>query len=86
LDTRIVHEMGARRDHPGRTNDRQYVRCLTCGGEHMIYRKDRKYSKPVVECVNGERFRTMKEVVIPGGMDICPTCVKRAEAEYRTMT
>lgn len=52
----------------------------------MIYRKDRTYNKPVVECVNGERFRTMKQVVIPGGMDICPTCVKRAEAEYRTMT
>ena len=52
----------------------------------MIYRKGRTYTRPVVECIAGERFRTMKQVVIPGGMDICPTCVKRAEAEYRTMT
>lgn len=50
----------------------------------MIYRKSLTYHKAVIDRVNGQPIRTIKHIKIPGGMDICPTCVKRAEAEYRT--
>jgi len=88
LDTRTLHEMGAAGDYPGRCDDSQFViniaNCATCKGEGMIFKNKKIYKKAQVVRISGRPELVYKNVIIPAGFDICPTCRKRAEAQYRT--
>lgn len=82
--SRTTYEVGSRHSGERGDSDDRAIKCTTCGDEHMIYIRESKYTKAVIERINGQSFRIVKEITIPGGMDICPTCVKRCEAQYRT--
>lgn len=62
--------------------------CMTCKGKGTIYRPVRKFVQEVVrhsERIDGHLFE-QKETVITeaGGIDACPVCTAKAEAEWRS--
>ena len=61
--------------------------CNSCKGTGSIFRPPGRIVQEIVrstEIIDGERFE-VKETVITetGGIDACPACAGKAEAEYR---
>ncbi len=61
--------------------------CPTCKGTGSVYRPVRQITQEVVrtsERIDGELFETKETVITEsGGIDACPDCTARAEAEWR---
>ena len=62
--------------------------CATCKGEGSIYRPVSRHVQSVVRQtwrIEGELFEHKEEVVTElGGIDACPVCTARAEAEWQS--
>lgn len=62
--------------------------CATCKGKGSIYRPVSRHVQSVVRQtwrIEGELFEHKEEVVTElGGIDACPVCTARAEAEWQS--
>lgn len=62
--------------------------CMTCKGKGSIYRPLSRSIQEIVrktEFIDGHKFETKEAVVVEcGGMDACPVCTARAEAEWQS--
>ena len=63
--------------------------CNTCNGKGTIFRPYGRLVQDVIrklEVINGEEFATKETVVTEtGGIDACPVCTAKAEAEYQAL-
>lgn len=63
------------------------MRCATCNGKGTIYRPLRTIVQEVVrhsERIDGHLFEQKETVTTEsGGIDACPVCTAKAEAEWR---
>ena len=53
-------------------------KCRTCHGKSIIFRKQFKVFKSIINDI-GEEREIQDEV---GGIDICPECLKKSEANW----
>ena len=62
--------------------------CMTCRGKGTIYRPVRKIVQEIVrysERIDGQLFEQKENVITEaGGIDACPVCTAKAEAEWRS--
>jgi len=63
------------------------MKCAACNDKGTIYRPVRQIVQEVVrvsERVGGHLFETKETVITEsGGIDACPVCTAKAEAEWR---
>ena len=62
--------------------------CMTCKGKGTVYRPYSKTVKEIVrqvEFIDGHKFQKTEAVEVEtGGIDACPVCTARAEAEWQS--
>ena len=65
------------------------MKCNSCGGKGVIFRPVKTLVQEIIrkiEMIDGEEIVTKEKVITEtGGLDACPVCTAKAEAEYQSL-
>ena len=90
MDSRTSYVLGRENFEGQNRYDNSVIKCRTCKGDAVIYRKEKK-SMTTVTRTKYDSIRQyigefeQEEQQIIGGIDICPSCQARSEAEWKSI-